>query len=636
MKSNNIYEGLNKLSNNEFEEIEEINNLINNKLNYKTYKNIKKFLERKNNNIYTIVDNKDLNKDVYIKYITLVDFLKYLIGKYKNDNIEDKPLNIGDISLNSKYDRYINDINNYAYVDSLFYNLTNDLLREYDFLHGIECYDSFLCKKKECKINITDDLEYLCDSNFFNKNINKLFHFEDNEITELFINSHKNELLIEDDVDLTNVIVEDVSINKSQHKNIFDENNSLENVDILLENIDKNDNIELNFINKYNSSYSTEDSEDNDEQEQLNNSEEIDENKIDENKIDENKIDENKIDENKIDENESDENESDEDESNENDKDESNEDEIDEDESDENESDENDSEEDESVEDESGEEESEEESEEEESEEEESEEEESEEEDDLYLYINKIPTQVVVLEKCEDTLDNLLENDMLTLEQLESAIFQIVTILYLYQKKFEFTHNDLHTNNIMYVKTDLEYIIYTIKNINYKIPTYGRIYKIIDFGRSIYKYNGNMLCSDSFSSNGTAHTQYNFKPYYNDKKPIIEPNYSFDLCRLSCSIFDFICDDINNINKYRESCLIYDMIFSWLYDDNNNNVLYKSNGEDKYPGFKLYKMITRNVHNHIPEKQYNHEVFKKYIVEDIVEDISDYIKKINIDKIIKS
>ena len=184
----------------------------------------------------------------------------------------------------------------------------------------------------------------------------------------------------------------------------------------------------------------------------------------------------------------------------------------------------------------------------------------------------------------------------------------------------------------MYVKTDLEYITYTINNINYKIPTYGKIYKIIDFGRSIYKYNNNLLCSDSFSVNGTAHTQYNFKPYYNEKKPVIDPNYSFDLCRLSCSIFDFICDDINKIDKYRESCLIYDMIFSWLYDDNNNNVLYKSNGEDKYPGFKLYKIISRNVHNHIPEKQYNHEVFKKYIVEEISTDI----KNINIDKIIKN
>ena len=96
-----------------------------------------------------------------------------------------------------------------------------------------------------------------------------------------------------------------------------------------------------------------------------------------------------------------------------------------------------------------------------------------------------------------------------------------------------------------------------------------------------------------FQANGTAHTQYNFEPYYNSKKPIIMPNYSFDLCRLSCSLFDFICDDIRNIDEFRNEVPIYDLIFSWIYDDNNRNVLYKSNGEDKYPGFKLYKMISK-------------------------------------------
>ena len=76
----------------------------------------------------------------------------------------------------------------------------------------------------------------------------------------------------------------------------------------------------------------------------------------------------------------------------------------------------------------------------------------------------------------------------------------------------------------------------------YKIPTYGKIFKIIDFGRSIYKYKGHLFCSDSFAPGGDASTQYNFKPYYNSEKPNIEPNYSFDLCRLGCSIYDFIIE----------------------------------------------------------------------------------------------
>ena len=47
-----------------------------------------------------------------------------------------------------------------------------------------------------------------------------------------------------------------------------------------------------------------------------------------------------------------------------------------------------------------------------------------------------------------------------------------------------------------------------------------------------------VCCSDSFHRKGDAATQYNCEPYYNDNKPYIQPNPSFDLCRLSCSLFD--------------------------------------------------------------------------------------------------
>ena len=55
------------------------------------------------------------------------------------------------------------------------------------------------------------------------------------------------------------------------------------------------------------------------------------------------------------------------------------------------------------------------------------------------------------------------------------------------------------------------------------------------------------------------------------------------------------------------------LISDWCHDDNGKNILYKKNGEERYPEFKLYKMIVRTVHNHIPEKQLKKEIFKKYI-----------------------
>jgi hypothetical protein len=213
------------------------------------------------------------------------------------------------------------------------------------------------------------------------------------------------------------------------------------------------------------------------------------------------------------------------------------------------------------------------------------------------------------------------------MEELESAMFQVIAMLYTYQSIFKFTHNDLHTNNIMYVNTELEFLFYKINGTYYKIPTFGKIYKIIDFGRSIYTVNDKVLCSDSFSENGMAHTQYNFEPFLNPKKPVLEPNYSFDLCRLGCSILDFIIDDLDDIDKFRQ-IPVYDLIISWIYDDNGKNILYKKNGDDRYPEFKLYKMIARIVHNHTPLGQLGRECFRKYVSDASPDtmDIDDLIK----------
>ena len=166
------------------------------------------FKEKKNDNVF-IVETKDKEtKEVFVKYITLIDFLKFLIGKYKNENLDIMPCE-PTTHTNSKYEKYINDTNNYAYVDSFFYHATSEFAKKTKFPHSIECYDQFVCKKKNCKINIADDLEYLCDSNYFNENINKLYHFEDQTISNLFMSTQKEKLVIEKEND---VILEDIEL----------------------------------------------------------------------------------------------------------------------------------------------------------------------------------------------------------------------------------------------------------------------------------------------------------------------------------------------------------------------------------------------------------------------------------------
>jgi hypothetical protein len=255
-----------------------------------------------------------------------------------------------------------------------------------------------------------------------------------------------------------------------------------------------------------------------------------------------------------------------------------------------------------------------------------------EEEEIIYVTIPKFPVQLIGMENCENTFDDLILNNNLSSDEWFSALMQIIMILITYQKTFSFTHNDLHTNNVMYNQTDKKYLYYCYKKKYYKVPTYGRLFKIIDFGRSIFKFDGKIFCSDSFQNGGDAATQYNTEPYFNDKKPRLEPNFSFDLCRLACSIFDYIIDDFEDMKDLSKiTDPVKRLIFEWCLDDKGINMLYKNNGVERYPDFKLYKMIARCVHNHTPQAQLERPEFDAY--SKFNGTIKNMDEVINIDKI---
>ena len=230
----------------------------------------------------------------------------------------------------------------------------------------------------------------------------------------------------------------------------------------------------------------------------------------------------------------------------------------------------------------------------------------------IIVKIKDFPIQAILLEKCANTLDHIMMTDELTNDEWASLLFQVIMTLVIYQKMFSFTHNDLHTNNIMFIETTEEFIYYLYEDQYYKVPTYGRIFKLIDFGRAIYKFRGQLICSDSYHPKGDAATQYNFPPYYNPDKPTVEPNYSFDLCRFACALFDYFIYDLRKVEKLCKSDPIIKMVVKWTMDDKGRNVLYKSSGEERYPDFKLYKMISRSVHNHIPANEIHNPVFDQY------------------------
>uniref|UniRef100_A0A6C0DVV5 Protein kinase domain-containing protein n=1 Tax=viral metagenome TaxID=1070528 RepID=A0A6C0DVV5_9ZZZZ len=532
----------------------ELNSSNYNSINLNNKYKLETFLEKESYNKFlgTIIDSCNNKHDtkIYVKFSPLVDPIKYMLGKYDTSyNILELPKHLEETNemYSAKYKKIL-DPNNSAYIDGFFSFLSSYLLNNHNFYNGINYYGGFLGIKNKYKLDVSEDIEFLAESDYFHNHKNSLFFLEDSDKVRYFFNNTRNnkktlvlninDSLIVDDLELDLCVINnDEKITSSVSTssdiiNINDEVSALNETDptncsLTYENIstiEKQSHKSSNSINESNKSgltcssrssntCSTSPSDDDDDAVSSNASNSAISSA-------------------------------------------------------------------------------------------------SSTCDAIYCTIEKFPVKMIILECCEDTLDSYILSKKISDAEWESIVLQILFTLITYQKIFHFTHNDLHTNNIVYIFTEKKYLYYKYNNSHYKVPTFGKIYKIIDFGRAIYKFRNKFICSDSYSDDGDASTQYNCEPYFNDNKPRIDPNYSFDLCRLGCSLFDYFIEDLENIKKIKSS--IKKIIIEWVYDDKNKNILYKNDGSERYPDFKLYKMIARIVHKHTPQNVLKNPLFEKY------------------------
>jgi len=483
-----------------------------NETNFNSFNLTNKFrvdqiLERKTDNVYLCSLIKTQNKEdkatkgeVFIKFSPLMDPIKYITGKY---NIHKNIFNLPNLSNNKCHKKMI-DPNNAAYTDGFFYFLSNRLVTDYSFPNGIKFYGSYLGTKTEYEYDISDDIEYLCDSDEFYKNKDNLFSIANfGEFFNSETRNYKAKLNISEKSGEISV----TSANDDMFEGIFkgggDDCKDISNNLVFQFNITKKTNSSSSTCSSRSSHTSGSESEE--EEDDLSDCSSTDS-------------------------------------------------------------------------------------------------------ESSILIKSKIfnyPIQMICLEKLEDTLDNYINEKDMDQDEWKSCLLQIILSLITYNKAFDFVHNDLHSNNIMYIKTDKKWLYYCYNKTYYKVPTFGKIYKLIDFGRATYSFKNVKICSDSFHPKGDAATQYNYGPYYNKDKPLLKPNKSFDLCRLACSLYDYFNDD-------QEEDPISKLVLGWCKDDKGKNVMYKKNGMERYPDFKLYKMIARCVHNHTPEAQL--PFFSKFVV----------------------
>jgi hypothetical protein len=230
-------------------------------------------------------------------------------------------------------------------------------------------------------------------------------------------------------------------------------------------------------------------------------------------------------------------------------------------------------------------------------------------EDDCIAKIHKIPLQTLFIERLDATLEDYLLAPDFKEEVLVSCVFQVSFALAYLQKRYEFTHNDLHINNIMYQETTSKYLYYKSNNQYFRVPTYGKIFKIIDFGRAIFTFKNKTYRNDVFSRNSEAGGQYSYphqvsflRETVRDRyQSIGDPNYSFDLCRLCMTILEEAPRD-----KLSED--IYDFLRQICLDRNDCNFC------DMTDDFNLYIAIAKDAIHGIPRRVIRNRVFSDYRV----------------------
>jgi len=262
----------------------------------------------------------------------------------------------------------------------------------------------------------------------------------------------------------------------------------------------------------------------------------------------------------------------------------------------------------------------------------------SEESDDDIEYralLKNYPVQLTVLEHCDGTMDDLMEDEVSddatedmkeTKEQRWTAwIFQVIAGLAAAQQHYDFVHNDLHTNNVMWCGTGETHLYYHVTGAAggdrfYRVPTFGRIMKIIDFGRATFRPpatgDNRVWFPDAYAQNSVASGQYNCGPYFEQGRAKVLPNKSFDLCRLAVAMLESLWPEPVEPAQPRRVLTkepgrtqaeskspLWNLMWLWLTDKHGKNILRSPDGSERYPQFDLYCAIARDAQNAAPAQQ---------------------------------
>lgn len=180
----------------------------------------------------------------------------------------------------------------------------------------------------------------------------------------------------------------------------------------------------------------------------------------------------------------------------------------------------------------------------------------------------------VSMERARDNLENFISNENTICElEKKSIVFQIFASIVKINDLFHFIHNDFHTRNIVYFETSEKHIHYNINNVSYTVPTFGKIFKIIDFGDCILQYDKKPYVSGDFASLG-IYKNLDIPKILDNKNSCILINIIHFLRNLSLIkndssvVSNFICENQGS--------------FTYIFQNNDYDIEYLYNNIHKY------------------------------------------------------
>lgn len=219
--------------------------------------------------------------------------------------------------------------------------------------------------------------------------------------------------------------------------------------------------------------------------------------------------------------------------------------------------------------------------------------------DETILEKKNCPVFLLALEKLDFDIETIKDFCSLDSFFFKSVFFQLYAAIFTMFTLFGIKHNDLHIGNIMFKITTKRFIYYKLKKKIYKVPTYGFIVKIIDWGRGVYKYNSLEGKNSIFNKNTTCENQLIFtrinKTFYENYKwtdiVIITQNllYNFPEIKQYRKFYKFLKKNL----KTKKGNYISTKSFNWETYENISNNKFDINPYDIINNKEFSSFITK-------------------------------------------